>query len=155
MHLSAQPSNGPFLRTHYIGFHWAYQMSAFHLQLFPLESSDVCCTCRLHLLLKAEVNICLAVLKQRRVRHTVMPSRAGIQPLNSNKKTTSVSLNQHEILGKRSVSSQILVQFSKSLCSCLCQDYNRDLKLYAHSFTTFYYARMITYLCLANSNDAW
>lgn len=113
MHLSVQPSNGHFLGTQYIGFHWAYQLPAFHLQLFPLESLDVCCTCRLHLLLKAEVNICSAVLKHRKVYHTVMLSRTGKLPPKPPKKNASVSLNQNESLGSRSV----LVQFSM-LCSC-------------------------------------
>lgn len=57
-----------------------YQLPAFHLQLFPPESLAVCCTCRLHLLLKTEVNICSAVLKHRKVYHTVMLSRTGKLP---------------------------------------------------------------------------
>lgn len=86
MHLSVQPSNGHFLGTQYIGFHWAHQLPAFHLQLFPLESLDVCCTCRLHLLLKTEVNICSAVLKHMKVYHTVMLSRTGEQPTKPQKR---------------------------------------------------------------------
>lgn len=115
-----QPFNGPFLGTQNIGFHWAYQLSAFHLQLLPLEPSDVCCTCRLHLLLKAEVNICLVVSNRGQSAATQSCSTELTNRLRKAREKASVALNQHVILGKRSMSAQILVWLSKSLCLCLC-----------------------------------
>lgn len=58
----------------------------FHLQLFPLESLDVCFSCSIHLPLKTWVNICSAVLKQRKAYHPVTLSRTGKFPPKIQKK---------------------------------------------------------------------
>lgn len=99
--LSVHPSNGPFFGD---TPHKAHQLPASRLQLFPLESSDVCYTCTLHLLLTTEVNICWAVLE-----HAKAPahSRAQQNPRNGCK-----SLNQ--------LKARELICVSLVLFSMLC-----------------------------------
>lgn len=142
MHLSVPPSNGHFLGTHYIGFHWVYQLPAFRLQLFPLESLDVCCTCRLHLLLKTEVNICSAVLKHRKVYYTVMLSRTGKLPPKPQKRKL-----QYPLISMKSLASDqcqpeswfsLVYHFFLSVV-CLHRAYSGVLMSspYAYSCTSF------------------
>lgn len=158
MHLSVQPSNGHLLGTQYIGFHREYQLPAFHLQLFPLESLDVCCTCRLHLLLKTKVNICSAVLKHKKVYQSFSAELANCLQT-PRKESFNIPLSAWNpwqqicvSLNPGSVSNVVFLSVV-----CLSKDYNRELMLspYAHSCTSFFNACMAASISVSNSNNAW
>lgn len=159
MYLSVQPSNGHFLGTQYIGFHWEYQLPAFHLQLFPLESLDVCCTCRLHLLQKTEVNICSAVLKHRKVYHTVMLSRTGKLPPNPQKRKL-----QYPLISMKSLAADLCQPKSWFSLECrvlVCCLFEQRLQQGIDVVTICTQLHIPLNACMAasitvsNSNNAW
>lgn len=90
-----------------------HQLPVFHLQLFPLESLDVCCSCRLHLLLKTEVNICSAVLQHRKVYHAVMLSRTSKLPPKTPKRAL-----QYPRISRKPLAADVSARFT-SVCRVL------------------------------------
>lgn len=155
--LSVQPCNGHFLGTQNIGFHWVHQLPAFHFQLFSRESSDICCSCRLRLLLKTEVNTCSAVIEHRKVYHTVMLSRTSKLPPETPEKRKL----PYPLISRKCLAADLCQPGSVScvfvLVCCLfvqCLQQRIDVVTICTQLHIFLQTCMVASISVSNGNDA-